>query len=334
MTVGQIKLTDGILLGPMAGVTDHAFRQLCVEFGAEYTFSEMISAKALCYEQKTRKGLLRTAPLAQTFDSDRPFGVQLFGSDPAFFAEAARRIESGDYLGFQGKIPDSLDINMGCPVAKVTSNGEGSALLKDPLLCGRIVESVKKATRLPVSAKIRIGWDRAHINAKEIGYILEQSGADFITVHGRTRDELYRPGVSRDVIGEVCSSVSVPVVANGDIWNASDAISMLRETGAAAVMIARGALGNPWIFRSVKKALRGESFVPPSPEEKISVALSHLRALIDLKGETVGTAEGRKHMAWYTKGFKNSAECRSRMMQAGTYEEMKDALEALLESNK
>ena len=331
MKIGNIQLTHGLILAPMAGVTDHVFRTICKSSGAEYMFSEMVSAKALCYEQSGRRGILRTAPLCYCDDDDMPMGVQIFGSEPETMAKAAKLIATGAYRGFAGKLPSSIDINMGCPVGKVTSNGEGSALLKDPDLCFSIMESVKKAVSIPVSAKIRIGWDHQSINALTVAKGLENAGADFITVHGRTRADLYNPGVNVEVIREVKSVLHIPLIANGDIFTADDALDMFQKTGADGIMIARGALGNPRIFQAIREKCLGGFKEEPDPRERIRMALYHAKSIVQAKGEKIGIPEARKHVAWYTKGMKNSAMCRNRIMRAETFCELSEALEKLLE---
>ena len=338
VNLGTTELRYGLLLGPMAGFTDHAFRKVCLSHGAEYVFSEMLSAKALCFEQRSRKerssSTVRTGSLARVRPDDLPIGIQLFGSDPVFFAEASKRIESGDYRGCVSTArPTSIDINMGCPMPKITGNGEGSALLRDPDLCARIVDAVKRAVDIPVSAKIRIGYDDRSLNAVEVAKRLEQAGADFITVHGRTRTDLYRPGVRRDVIREVKNAVSVPVIANGDVWTAEGALRMLEETRADGLMIARGALGNPWLFEEIRCRMDGRTFVPPTPEKRIAQALDQVRIMTEDAGEDLAVPEARKHLAYYTKGMRGSAQTRAALMTVATLSSIRDILNRLLEEN-
>lgn len=249
--------------------------------------------------------------------------VQIFGSEPDFMAEAARMIEANEYIGCMSEVPPSaIDINMGCPVRKVTGNGEGSALLKNPGLIGEIVTAVARAVKLPVTVKIRAGWDKDSINAPEVARIIEASGAAMLTVHARTREQMYEPGVDRSVITAVKQAVSIPVLGNGDIYTAADALSMMDETGCDGVMIARGAMGNPWVFSEICAALDGRDFTLPSAAERFEVALAQVREMITEKGERVGVAEAKKHLSWYCHGMEGAAAARSRLMQAVSYDEL------------
>ena len=225
--------------------------------------------------------------------------------------------------------PSAIDINMGCPVKKVTGNGEGSALLKDPVLAGQIIEAVVKATHLPVTVKIRAGWDKESINAVEMARVVEASGASMLCIHGRTREQMYEPGVNREVIAAVKAAVRIPVLGNGDIYTAADALSMMKETGCDGVMIARGAMGNPWIFSEIRAALAGESYVYPTASERFEVALAQVREMIEEKGERVGVAEAKKHLAWYCHGIEGAAAARSRIMQATGYKELEELVKGL-----
>lgn len=232
-------------------------------------------------------------------------------------------IEANDYIGCMSEVPPSaIDINMGCPVRKVTGNGEGSALLKNPPLIGEIVSAVVKAVSLPVTVKIRAGWDSTCINAPEVAKIIEAAGASMLTVHARTREQMYEPGVDRSVIKAVKESVSIPVLGNGDIYTAADALSMMEETGCDGVMIARGAMGNPWVFSEICAALDGKSYTPPPASERFEVALSQVREMIGEKGERIGVAEAKKHLAWYCHGMEGAAAARGRLMQAASYDEL------------
>ena len=302
--IGEYELDHGLFLAPLAGVSDRPFRDICRRHGAEYTVSEMVSAKALCYEQATKRlDKIRTAPLASVYSYELPMAIQLFGSEPEFMARAASLIESGEYLGREGDArPVAIDINMGCPVHKVVGNGEGSALMKNPRLAGEIVRAVVKAVNLPVTVKIRAGWDPNSINAPEVAKILEDAGASLIAVHGRTRSQMYAPSSDNKVIAEVKKSVSVPVVGNGDIYSADDAVRMIEETDCDGVMIARGALGNPWIFEEIRARLEGREYA---------------------------VAESRKHLSWYTKGMQGAASARSAINSAKTFDEMKEILKEL-----
>ena len=325
VTFGSITLPHGLALAPLAGVSDRAFRRVCRACGADFTVSEMVSAKALCYEQRKKDPKVRSVSgqLASVMADELPMAVQIFGSEPDFMAEAARMIESNEYIGCMSEVPPSaIDINMGCPVRKVTGNGEGSALLKNPQLIGEIVTAVARAVKLPVTVKIRAGWDKDSVNAPEVAKIIEASGAAMLTVHARTREQMYEPGVDRSVITAVKQAVSIPVLGNGDIYTAADALSMMAETGCDGVMIARGAMGNPWVFSEICAALDGRDFTLPSASERFEVALAQVREMITEKGERVGVAEAKKHLSWYCHGMEGAAAARSRLMQAVSYDEL------------
>lgn len=325
VTFGSITLPHGLALAPLAGVSDRAFRRVCRACGADFTVSEMVSAKALCYEQRKKDPKVRSVSgqLASVMGDELPMAVQIFGSEPDFMAEAARMIEANEYIGRVSEVPPSaIDINMGCPVRKVTGNGEGSALLKDPKLIGEIVSAVARAVKIPVTVKIRAGWDKDSVNAPEVARIVEASGASLLTVHARTREQMYEPGVDRSVITAVKQAVSIPVLGNGDIYTAADALSMMAETGCDGVMIARGAMGNPWIFSEIRAALEGGDFTLPPASERFEVALAQVREMIAEKGERVGVAEAKKHLAWYCHGMEGAAAARGRLMQAESYDEL------------
>ena len=322
--IKHITLPYGLALAPLAGVSDRAFRRVCRACGADFSVSEMVSAKALCYEQRSKKATRSVTGLLASVHADEvPMAVQIFGCEPEFMAEAARLITANDYVGCVSEVPPSaIDINMGCPVKKVTGNGEGSALLKNPVLAGQIIEAVVKATHLPVTVKLRAGWDGDSINAPEMARIAEASGAAMICIHGRTREQMYEPGVNREIIAAVKAAVSIPVLGNGDIYTAADALSMMRDTGCDGVMIARGAMGNPWIFSEIRAALSGTAYEYPAPSERFEVALGQVREMIEEKGERVGVAEAKKHLAWYCHGIEGAAATRSRIMQATGYAEL------------
>lgn len=336
MRIGDCTVRHGLFLAPLAGVSDRSFRRMARRFGAEYTVSEMVSAKALCYEQECRRPIsaarVRTAPLAAVMREEFPMAVQLFGSEPAFMARAAQLLESGEYLGACGEIPPvAIDINMGCPMAKIVGNGEGSALMKDPVLAAEIVRAVVGAVRLPVTVKIRAGWDAEHINAPELAKRLEDAGAVAICVHGRTRMQMYAPSADWRIIGQVREAVRIPVIGNGDIFCAADALRMIEETNCHGVMIARGAQGNPWIFEEVRAAMEGIPYTPPSVRERLTVAMEHAEDLVREKGERIGIAESRKHMGWYTHGLRGSASARVRLMAANSLSEIGQILSQLAE---
>lgn len=331
LKIGNAELKHGIMLAPMAGATDHAFRTVCRSFGAEYLVSEMVCAKALCYEQKIKKSLTaspsKTAPLAAISENELPMAVQIFGSEPQFMAEAARMIAENSYRGTTSKFtPTAIDINMGCPVNKVVSNGEGSALLKSPELAGKIVEAVALAVDIPVTVKIRIGWDSNSINAVEMAKRLEASGASLICVHGRTREQQYAPYADWTQIARVKEKVKIPVVGNGDIFEPSDALRMINETGCDGVMIGRGALGNPWIFENAINLFDGREAREISVDEVVDVSLTHLKMMIEDKGERAGIAESRKHLGWYMRGIRGAAELRNRINCATSLDEITQIL--------
>lgn len=332
--IGEYRLEKGLMLAPMAGVTDSTFRALCKKYGCEYTVSEMVCAKALCYEQRSKKISAEgsaTAMLARVLKEQMPMAVQIFGSEPDFMAEAARMIEDMSYKGcLSDTAPAAIDINMGCPVRKITSNGEGSALMKDPQLASKIVKAVSDAVDIPVTVKIRAGWDSKSINAPELAKMLEQSGAAAVCVHARTKEQLYSPGIDASVIEKTKKAVCIPVIGNGDIYTADDAINMMRQTGCDGVMIGRGAEGNPWIFSEICYALDGVSFVAPSIEERLNVAEWHLDAVIREKGERTGVAEAKKHMAWYINGIKGAAQARNDIMSAINADAIKEIFAGLL----
>lgn len=329
--IGNYTLKHGLFLAPLAGVSDRPFRDICRRHGAEYTVSEMVSAKALCYEQMTKKAdKIRTAPLASVYNYEMPMAIQLFGSEPEFMARAASLIEKCDYLGCESNTPPAaIDINMGCPVHKVVGNGEGSALMKNPALAGEIVRAVVNAVRLPVTVKIRAGWDENSKNAPELAKILEDAGASLIAVHGRTRNQMYAPSSDNKIIAEVKKAVSVPVIGNGDIYTADDAIRMFEETDCDGIMIARGALGNPWIFEEITARLESRSYTPPSKEERLGEALTQIEQMIKEKGEFVAVAESRKHLSWYTKGMAGAPKARAEINSAKSFDEMKKILMSL-----
>ncbi len=332
--IGDRILPHGVALAPLAGVSDRPFRALARRFGAEYTVSEMVSAKALVYEQNLKKEptprRVRTAPLATVYRDELPMAVQLFGAEPEFMAKAAVLIERGDFIGNDGDArPTAIDINMGCPMAKIVGNGEGAALMKDPARAEAIVKAITQAVSLPVTVKMRIGWDADHINAVEFARRMEAAGASAICVHGRTRAQMYAPAADWKIIRQVREALSIPVFGNGDIFTAQDALRMMNETGCQGIMVARGAQGNPWIFRSILRALDGKPDSPPKVRERLEVALEHTQMLIAEKGERIGISEARKHLAWYTHGLRGSAAVRGKLMTASTLDEVKSLLQTL-----
>ena len=327
LMIGNVEIAHGLCLAPLAGVSDRSFRRMARRFGAEYTVSEMVSAKALCYEQNSRKPVtsatVKTAPLAAVMAEEFPMAVQLFGAEPEFMARAAQLLECGEYRGACGEIPPvAIDVNMGCPMAKIVGNGEGSALMKNPVLAEAIVRAMVKAVKLPITVKIRSGWDAEHINAVELAKRLEQAGASAICVHGRTRQQMYAPNADWQIIRQVREAVSIPVIGNGDVFSAEDALRMMEETGCHGVMVARGAQGNPWIFEEIRAAMDGVPYVHPSVQERLSVAMEHARDIVREKGARVGVAESRKHMGWYVHGVRGAAAARGRLMTAESLNEI------------
>ena len=316
LKIGNVELENRYILGPMAGVTDLPFRLLCREQGAGLLCMEMVSAKAILYNNRNTKALLEIHP------DEKPVSLQLFGSDPEIMSEMAKRIEERPF--------DILDINMGCPVPKVVKNGEGSALMKNPKLVYEIVSSMVKAIEKPVTVKIRKGFDDDHVNAVEIAKIIEEAGAAAVAVHGRTREQYYSGKADWDIIRQVKEAVSIPVIGNGDVTSPEKADELVRYTGCDGVMIARGAQGNPWIF-SQMCAWEETGEVPPRPDkdEVREMMLKHARLQLQYKGDYVGIREMRKHVAWYTKGIPNAARLRERINQVESYEELENLLTAL-----
>ena len=333
--IGSFNLKNGIMLAPMAGFTDFSFRKICREHGAEYTVSEMVSAKALCYEQTAKKGECKTAPLAAVKREEEPMAIQLFGSEPQFVAEAARMIEEREYRGCVSDIsPTAIDINMGCPMHKIVGNGEGSALMKNPRLASEIVSATVKALKnTPVTVKIRAGWDESSKNAPEMARMLEDAGASLICVHARTKEEMYSPGIDLSIIEKVKKSVSIPVIGNGDIYSASDAVNMMRATGCDGVMVGRGALGNPWIFGEISALLNGEIPHKISKSEIIDCCMYHIRLIREDKGEHIASAEIKKHATLYIKGMRSAAAIRDRIMKTRSTEEIEHILFEIIEEH-
>ncbi len=325
MKIGNVEIKGMAALAPMAGVTDRAFRELCVSFGSAYVVGEMVSAKGISFNSERSKELMLLS------DEERPAAVQLFGSEPQTVAAAA--VTAMEYK------PDIIDINMGCPAPKISGNGAGSALMKNPDLCGEIVEAVRRAVDIPVTVKIRKGWDDKSVNAVEVARICEQAGASAITVHGRTREQFYSGKADLGIIAEVKKAVNIPVIGNGDITDANTAAQMLEKTNCDMIMIGRGALGNPWIFREINAWLNDlRPMFPPSPSEKVTVILRHIKAMCDYKGEEIAMREARKHVGWYMKGFKNAAELRREAGYLKTYDELieltKKAYECMSQSEE
>jgi nifR3 family TIM-barrel protein len=311
LSIGDVHLRNPVFLAPLAGYTDQSFRALCHEFGAGFTFSEMVSAKSVVY------GNVNTKKLLDNDSRVRPWAVQFFGHEPDVFYKAIRRLEGWPF--------DVVDINMGCPVPKIVKNGEGCALMNDPALAGRIIEAAVKASTRPVTVKIRKGF--TYLNAAEMAKVAQESGAACVTVHGRTRGQFYAGAADWSVIGEVKAAVKIPVIGNGDVVSPQTAERMLTETGCDGVMVARGALGNPWIFKQTTHYLEtGELLPPPEWEEKRDTALAHLRALVAHKGETAGVPEMRKHLSFYIKGLPDASEKRRRINELKKLNELEEFL--------
>ncbi|MBQ4091220.1 MAG: tRNA dihydrouridine synthase DusB [Clostridia bacterium] len=322
------------MLAPMAGFTDRSFRRICREHGVEYTVSEMVSAKALCYEQIIKKGdekIYKTAPLARVIAEELPMAIQLFGSEPEYVARAAAMIEQRNYKFCYSDVePTAIDINMGCPMHKIVGNGEGSALMKDPCLAARIVEeTVKALDHTPVTVKIRAGWDDSSKNAAEVARAVSEAGASLICVHARTREQMYNPGIDLSIIESVKNAVNIPVIGNGDIKSAKDAVYMMDQTGCDGVMIGRGALGEPWIFEEIAAGLEGRDYTPPTLNERLDVCLEHIKLMREHKGEHVGAAEIKKHAALYVKGMRGAASVRDEIMKCKSTVEIETIIKSL-----
>lgn len=318
MQIGNVKIENNVFLAPMAGVTDMPFRVLCKEQGCGVVYTEMVSAKAILYNNQKTHLLLQTDP------AERPVAVQLFGSDPRILAEMAKRIDNEDILLF--------DVNMGCPVPKVVNNGEGSALMRDPQRVGEIVYALSRAVDKPVTVKIRKGFSDKAVNAVEIAQIAEANGAAAVTVHGRTREQYYSGKADWTIIRDVKAALKIPVIGNGDIFHAKDATEMMEQTGCDGVMVARGAQGNPWIFREIRhRMLTGEELARPSVQEVTAMLMRHGEMLIVAKGEYIAMREMRKHLTWYTKGMRHGAQLRKDANEIEDFESFKRHLGILEE---
>lgn len=318
--IGSVTLKSCALLAPMAGVSDKAYRELCSEFGAGYCVSEMVSSKALSFNSKKSEELMEISEL------ERPCGIQIFGGEPECMAQAAE-------LAMKYS-PDIIDINMGCPAPKISSSGSGSVLMKNPQLCGEIVQAVVKASDVPVTVKIRKGWDDANANAVEVAKICEQAGAAAITVHGRTRMQYYKPPVDYDIIKEVNEAVDIPVIANGDADSAEKAKEILDYTGCKLIMVGRATLGNPWIFSQINSYLENpeKPLAYPSLEEKLDVMTRHISKMVEYKGEHMALLQARKLVMGYFKGIKGAAALRNEASKISTLEDLYALKKKVLQS--
>ncbi len=311
LAIGALTLKNNLILAPMAGITDLPQRLIAREYGASLCFTEMVSAHGLARNGRKSFELLRSAP------EDRPLGIQLFGEDPDLLAEAARAVE---------EYGDLIDINMGCPVKKVVNSGAGSALMRDPRKAESAIRAVRKATGLPLTVKVRTGWNARESTFLEIARMAEQEGCDAITLHPRNRAEMFGNRADWSRIAELKSSVGIPVIGSGDLFSARDIMEMLGQTGCDGVMVARGVLGNPWIFSETLALLSGKEPLPPSPAERLDAALKHMERLVGLAGEDMAVRELRKHLAWYTKGLPGAAQVRDAINRSENKEDLVEIL--------
>lgn len=320
MNIKNVEFNSIAFLAPMAGMADMAFRELCADYGAGYTVTEMVSSKGLVMGDK------KSAMLLTLGEREGKAGAQIFGDNPEIMAEAAVKC-----LEFK---PDIIDINMGCPAPKVAMNGGGASLMKNPLLAGETVRAVSRAVDIPVTAKIRKGWDDNSVNAIELAEILEKNGAAAIAVHGRTRMQMYSGEVDYDIIRRVKEAVSIPVIGNGDITDVQSAAIMLEKTGCDAIMIGRGALGNPWIFQQINAYLNECRVIhEPSLTEKMTVMLAHIKKIIEYKGEYTGIREARHHAGYYTKGLRGGAKFRAEMGSLESFEQLEEITYRIIKEN-
>lgn len=318
MRIGNVQLDNEVFLSPMAGVTDLPFRTICKEKGCGMLYTEMINAKALCYDDENTKKMLKMEK------DEHPVAVQIFGSDPEFMGKAA---------SIMNQYPNEiLDINMGCPAPKVVKNGDGSALMRNPKLAAEVLSAVVKNSEKPVTLKIRKGWDDDCINAVEIAKIAEECGISALAIHGRTREQFYSGKADWDIISEIKQAINIPVIGNGDVFEVQDAVNMLEKTKCDAIMIGRGSQGNPWIFKRINHYMKtGEVLPEPTLEEKITTAIKHMNLAVAEHGEYVAVREMRKHIGWYLKGLKNSAKYRDQINKITDYKEVIVMLEEYMQ---
>jgi len=317
LKIGNVEIKNRVFLAPMAGVTDMPFRVLCKEQGCGLVYTEMVSAKGMHYNDK------KSTQLTLLDEKEKPGAVQIFGSDPEIMAEVAAKLNESD--------ASIIDINMGCPAPKITKNGEGSALMKRPELVAKIVKAVVHASRKPVTVKIRKGWDDTNVNAIEIAQIAEENGASAVTVHGRTREQYYSEKADWDIIRQVKQALSIPVIGNGDVVGPEEAKRLLEETGCDAIMVGRGAQGNPWVFSQINKYLEeGKIISVPTPEQKVETIIRHMNMLIDLKGQRTGILEMRSHIVWYIKGLREATYIKQKIFTLTDKDEIIGLLQRFL----
>lgn len=320
MKINNIELNGYAALAPMAGVADRAFRELCIEFGASYVVTEMVSSKGLTMHDRKSDTLMLLG------ETEKPAAVQIFGNVPETMAEAAKKAAQTGCC--------AIDINMGCPAPKIAGNGGGSALMKEPVLAAKITEAVVKAVDLPVTVKFRSGWDENSINAVEFAKMQEKAGASVLTVHGRTKKQMYAPPVNIDIIRQVKEAVSIPVIGNGDIVDALSAEKMYKSTGCDFIMVGRGALGAPWVFSQINEYFKSGKIIPEPPiEERMSIMIRHIEKLCEYKGEYVGMREARKHSGWYIKGIRGAAALRQEIGSLENMNQLKSIAEKVINAN-